>query len=231
MKYITIFLLLANLAYFAWSKSPFAQPIVVSVPPERPLLNNGMTLLQEYQTQRQQLARSEAELTKTCLQVEIFATTDEADAFVARALAQGLDGGLIMLGKQLPVLYQVYLPPASSRAVATIVLDGLMEKAETEGLLLESYLVTRGKLENAIALGVFEDEESAAEIEAKVAQLGYEPRVEHIVRSEDGFAVWLQGPSSLTLRSSEWLDLAQESSDLVVSENLCETIAQGEQFP
>lgn len=231
MKYIVIFLFLANLSYLFWSISPFAEPVVRVSPAPRPLLNNGMMLLEEYQTQREQRLREEAELNKTCLKISPFNNSDEANVLLSRAQELGLSGRLDVVGEQLPSQYRVFLPPASSRAIAAIMLDSLGETAEAAGLQLETYLITRGSLENAIALGVFESPESAADIESKVTELGYQPRVEEIITSDGGVVLWLEGPNSLTLQSTEWLDLAQESQDLLVSENLCETIAQGEQFP
>jgi hypothetical protein len=231
MKYIAIFLLLANLAYFGWSASRFAEPIVVASPAPRPLLNNGMTLLEEYQAERESLRLAALEASKICLRVGVFNTVDDGNAFLSRAAEAGLSGQLRFEGELLPPQYRVFLPPASSRAIAAIVLDGLGEKAEAAGLRLETYLVTRGSLENAIALGVFESPEQAASIEEQVTELGYQPEVGEVVRSAGGISVRLESARSLSLQSPEWLDLADESQDLLAVENLCETIAQGEQFP
>jgi hypothetical protein len=231
MKYIAIFLLIANVAYFIWANSEFAEPVMVVSPPLRPLLNNGMTMLEEYQDERELLRLAEFEASKTCLRVGVFNTPDDANVFISRALELGLSGQLRFEGEQLPSLYRVFLPPASSRAIAAIMLDGLGEMAEAGGMRLETYLITRGSLENAIALGVFESPEQAADIEAQVTELGYQPEVEKIVRSAGGISVWLESNSSLSLQSTEWLDLAGESQDLLATENLCETIAQAAQFP
>jgi hypothetical protein len=231
MKYIAIFLLLANLGYFFWSNSKFAEPVTFASPPVRPLLNNGMTLLDEFQAQRASRLAAEALQTKVCLRVGPFNNSEDAAAFISQAREFELSTELVFEGERLPSQYRVYLPPASSRAIAAIVLDALGEAAESAGLQLETYLITRGNLENAIALGVFESPEQAAEIEGKVKELGYEPKIEEIIRSDRGVVVWLEGPNSLTLEASEWLVLAQESPELLASENLCETIAQGEQFP
>jgi hypothetical protein len=231
MKYIAIFLFLGNVGYFLWSASPLAEPVTLQRPAPRPLLNNGLTLLEEYQTQRDEFLLTELQASKTCLRVGGFNTSDEANSFIFSAQEEGLSGQLRFEGEQLPSQYRVFLPPASSRAIAAIVLEALSEASEAAGLRLETYLITRGSLENAIALGVFESFELATDIEAQVANLGYRPKVEEVVRSVGGIAVWLESTDSLGLQSIEWLDLAQESQDLIASENLCETIAQGEQFP
>ncbi len=231
MKYIAIFLILANLGYFFWSGSKFAEPVTVANPPARPLLNNGMTLLDEFQAQRESRLAAEAMQNKVCLRVGPFNNSEDAAAFIVKARELQLRTELEFEGDRLPSQFRVFLPPASSRAIAAIILDGLGEAAESAGLQLETYLITRGNLENAIALGVFESPELASEIEVKVAELGYEPKIEEIVRSDGGVVVWLEGANSLTLGGSEWLDLAQESPELIATENLCETIAQGEQFP
>ncbi len=231
MKYIAIFLILGNLGYFLWSVSPLAEPVTVQRHEPRPLLNNGLILLEEYQAQRDEFLLAEFQASKICLRVRGFNTSDEANSFIFRAQGEGLSGQMRFEGEQLPSQYRVFLPPASSRAIAAIVLDALSETSAAAGLSLETYLITRGSLENAIALGVFESLELAEDIQAQVANLGYQPQVEEVVRSDGGIAVWLESPDSLGLQSTEWLDLAQESQDLIASENLCETIAQGEQFP
>lgn len=231
MKYIAIFLLLANLGYFAWLNLAVA-PVTVPIRPEpAPLLSDGMILLSEYQAQVAEdglIARQQSQI---CLIITGFANRDDANGFVDEVAASGLQTTLQPLGEVLPSQFRVYLAPASSRAIATITLDGLSERASETATELEFYLITRGTLENGIALGVFDSREEALEIQAQVSEMGYSPEIQEIPRSDGGISVTLRTSGSLTLDSMEWLDLVAERPYLKATENLCETIAQGEQFP
>jgi hypothetical protein len=61
--------------------------------------------------------------------------------------------------------------------------------------------------------------------------LGYNPEIQELPQSDGGIAIHLSGPRSLSLESSEWLGLILQRSYLSAVENVCETIAQGAQFP
>ena len=136
-----------------------------------------------------------------------------------------------LAGEVLPPSYRVYLPPASNREIATITLDGLSERLVGENLQVETYLITRGLLENAVALGVFPVLEDALRIRDQVAGLGYLVEIEEIPQSTGALQLVLAKPDFTPLDVAEWLEFAGDRPDLTYSENLCETIAQGAQFP
>lgn len=231
LKYIAIFIFLANIAYFSWSISDFASDIEVQGREQRPLLNNGMTLLSEYEVQAQAIDETAIISQKMCLVTSQINNLEEALLVSQLATSNGLEASLLLLGEVLAPQYRVFLPPASSRAVATIMLDSLSEQAAEAELPIESYLITRGSLTNGIALGVFESLDNAQAVHAATLQLGYSPEIQEIPRSEGGFALRLEASGAIGLESPEWLDLAMESPNIEATENLCETIAQGEQFP
>jgi len=229
MRYIAIFLVLLNIIYLVWSN--MAEESEELAPEEpRPLLNTGIITLAEFatDTERQQALNAQAE--QLCTLVSGFQTLDDAEYFIADARGAGHLAALQLLGEELSPLYRLYLPPASSRAVATITLDGLGERLKEENLDVESYLITRGLLENAVALGVYEDEQRARELLERIQGLGYGPTVDVIPRSTGGIEVWLHPGSDQRLNDSEWLDLSTERPGLSRSENLCETLVQAPQF-
>jgi len=77
MRYIAIFLLLANIGYFAWVHYA-AQPVASPTPAApRPLLNSGLTLVSEYEAQ---LAARPALI---CFPLGRFNSTDVASSFIA----------------------------------------------------------------------------------------------------------------------------------------------------
>lgn len=229
MRYIAVFLILLNLAYLGWNLArPPVGPVQTEAP--RPLLNTGLTLLNEYQADAAEQARLNALAERQCTLVSGFASLDGAALFMDEARGMGLEAALQLGGEPLPSQYRVYLPSASSRSIATITLDGLGERLAQTDLGIESYLITRGPLENAVALGVFADQDSARAVQEQVRGLGYEPRIEEIPRSTGGIEVWLRAPSSQRVEDAEWLDLTAERPALTRSENLCQTLVQAPQF-
>ena len=233
MRYIAVFLVLVNLAYLGWNLSRGQDNRQQAVPAEadsRPLLNTGLTLVSEYQAAAAEQALLDAEANRQCSLVTGFDNVDDALSFVARAEEQGLVASMGLTGDPLPTQYRVYLPPASSRSIATITLDGLIERLAEAELAVESYLITRGVLENAIALGVFDQESEAAEVVAAVQALGYEPQLQDIPRSTGSAQVLLDPGAQSRVEDSEWLDLSAERPALSRSENVCETLVQAPQF-
>jgi len=225
MRYIAIFLLLANIGYFSWVRYG-AQPITQSVPnTPRLLLNSGLTLISEYEAQ---LAAQPALI---CFTIESFSTIDDATSLIAEMGEAVFSSNVSLSGYPLSSQYRVFIPPASSRGIATITLDGLSERLIAAELEIESYLITRGMLENGVALGVFSQLSDAQAALNAVQGLGYAPEIEEIPRSTGGIQVQLQALERYVGENPAWLDLTADRPNLIITENLCETIAQGSQFP
>jgi len=225
MRYIAIFLLLANIGYFSWVRFA-AQPAIPPVPTTpRPLLNTGLTLVSEYEAQ---LA---AQPSLNCFTIEGFSTIDDASSLIAELGEAVFASDVSLGGDPLSSQYRVFIPPASSRGIATITLDSLSDSLTAAEMEIEIYLITRGMLENGIALGVFSDFSDAQATRSAVQGLGYGPEIEEIPRSTGEIRVQLQLLERYVLENPAWLDLAVDRPDLVITENLCETIAQGSQFP
>ena len=225
MRYIVIFLLLANIVYFSWVRYA-AEPIVprvISAP--RLLLNNGLTLIREYETQ---LAAQSA---LNCFTIGNFGTMDDVSSLIAEMGEATFASNVVLSGDPLSLQYRVFLPPASSRGIATIALDALSGDLIAADIESEIYLITRGMLENGIALGVFLELGDAQGVRNRVQGLGYAPQIEEIPRSTDEIQVQLQVLEQFVFENPAWLDLTAGRPNLIITENLCETIAQGTQFP
>lgn len=225
MRYIAIFLLLANIGYFSWLRyaaEPTMAP-VASIP--RPLLNSGLTLLSEYEAQ---LAAQPA---LNCFTLGSFSSIDDASSFIAEIGEVAHFADVSLGGDLLSSQYRVFIPPASSRGIATITLDSLSESLVAAELEMETYLITRGMLENGIALGVFSDLAEAEVVRDAVQNLAYAPEIEEIPRSTGEITVQLQMLEQYLSENPEWLDLMLAGANFTITENLCETIAQGSQFP
>ncbi len=224
MRYIAIFLLLANIAYFAWLYYQPEQTVVPAGSESRQLLNSGLVLVSEYNEQL-------AEITPICEMISVFPSVDEARSFIAEVADTGFSARLALTGEPLSSQFRLYLPPSGSREEATLLLDALSEALSVAEIEIESYPITRGLLTNAIALGVFEDMESAIQTAVLLVGLGYEPEVEEIPRSSGDIGVIVQAVNRSRSDTVPWLELTAGRPYLTRQENLCETIAQGAQFP
>lgn len=225
MRYIVIVLLLGNLGYFVWNY--YQEPVVVLEADPRPLLNTGLTLLTEYD---QQQALAEQQANKICSVVTGFADTEEAGLFMEEARAQNLSSYLHFVNPEELLQYRVYLAPTPSREIANLTLDDISGRLDEAELDIDIYLITRGELENAVALGVYDSASRAIQIQDQIAALGYSPEIEQIGEIQGEIQVWLRPADSERVNMPEWLDLTGDRANLTRVENTCQTIAQASQF-
>ena len=180
MKYILILLLLANLGFFAWnSYQPL--PLIEQVAP-RPLLNTGLTLVSEFEAETDALAM---EARRQCSLVSGFEDSSQAASFVELARGRGLEALLQEEPSTELPQYRLYLPPTPSREIANLTLDDIADRLQAAEMRVDTYLITRGELENAVALGVYEDRGTAESVQSQVLSLGYTPFIEEIAGSEN----------------------------------------------
>lgn len=225
MKYILILLILANLGFYGWS---VYQPLPEAEPePPRPLLNTGLTLVSEYEANSVDLA---LEARRQCSIVSGFSDEEQADDFAAAARARDLQAIVRREEITIPPQFRVYLPPTPSREIANLTLEDLSDRLQQAQLNIETYLITRGELENAVALGVYESRAAARLVQSQILELGYTPFIEEILAAEGELQVLLRPPNSERVNDAEWLDLSAEIGNLTRLENLCQTIAQASQF-
>lgn len=231
MRYIVIFLLLLNIAYFGWSRYGLSQSDAGSGSEDLPLLNTGLMLVREFEERAAALSAENQNQSPMCAIIANFPTVDEAYSLMSESRNRGFSAVLNLTGEALAPQFRVYIPPLSSRSIATITLDGLSEATSNAGLEVETYLITRGSLANAIALGVFARLDSAELVREQVTALGYSVQIQEIPLSTGDIQVLLRRPLFDSIGEAQWLDLSADRSYLTVTENLCETIAQGLQFP
>ena len=231
MRYIVVTLLIVNLAYFSWHLyfPSIALPADSAI--SRPLLNQGLVLLSEFNEQAPEIGVVEAAPSKLCYLVGDFNSIDEANNFINHVEIRGYLAELNPEGENSPPQYRAYLSPATNRELATITLDRLRGQLAAQSLQVETYLITRGSLENAVALGVYSEMAETVRISSQLAGLGYNVKVEEIPMTSGPYQLVLAKVDFSTLDIAEWLEFAGDRPDLTYSENLCEVIAQGIQFP
>ena len=236
MRNIVIILIIANLGYFGWNRFASEEARALSNRESRDLLirgllNNGLTLLGQYEEQAALLRQENLQSGLICFTYGSFISLDDAVGLVEKAQNLGLEAELRLTGDPQGSLYRVFLPPADSRLAAIEMLDQLSEQMSQAVIEAEIYMITRGLLENAIALGVFERIEEATAVQAQIGGLGYSVEIEDIPQSTGPVEVLVRPIQSRTAESAPWLELTVDRPHLSRTENLCETIAQGPQFP
>ena len=225
MRYIAIFLVLANLAYFGWNSYQPVPPVATAAP--RPLLNSGLTLVSEYD---REVENAGIESRRLYSVVSGFLSLEEPMEFMGLAQNQGFQVLLERPQARETSQFRVFLPPTPSIEIATLTISDLAERVAELEIEVETYLITRGELQNAVALGVFDSATAAVTLRDQIESLGYSPQIEEIQPLSDAVQVWLRPPDSERIDEPEWLDLTGERPHLTRVENLCQTIAQASQF-
>jgi len=87
LRYIVVFLLLLNVAYFGWSL--LRPPELPAAAEPRPLRNEGLQLVSE--AREAELARLREEAEQVCLFVYGFADIFEASEFAAASIGNGIE--------------------------------------------------------------------------------------------------------------------------------------------
>jgi len=231
MRNIVICLIIVNLGYFGWARFGSEETPPPYNKETRGLLNNGLTLLGEYEEQTALLRQENLQSGLICFTYGRFTSLDDAAGLVQKAQNLGLVAELRLTGDPQDPIYRVFLPPSDSRLAAIEILGRLSEQLSQALIETEIYMITRGLLENAIALGVFERIEEAAAVQAQIDGLGYTAEIEEIPQSAGPIEVLVRPTESRTAESASWLELTLDRPHLSRTENLCETIAQGPQFP
>ena len=181
MRAALLLLLLANLAFFAWSQwlAPKQAALPISPKVDAPRLQ----LVAEN-------SPAAASGNGRCVTVGPFATNELA----ARARQTLNDSGYTSLPREVTTSvfegYWVYLESPPTESAERRLLDRLKRGGITDAAAIGELGAAR-----RISLGVFSDEARAASQSEKVAKLGLLPQI--VAREKPGTAIWLD----LTLKS------------------------------
>jgi len=130
-----------------------------------------------------------------------------------------------------PSNYRVYLPPYPNRDTATLALEALRLRLSASNLAIETFLVPRGELANAIALGLFSEQQNAINVQEQMRSLGYEVTVREEERSVPMYWLSSEQFDSKDIFDARWGEIRGSAPAVQVIEKLCQTIAQDTQFP
>lgn len=196
MRTLFLFLVLANVGFFAWHYAgeylapPAADPLAQQIQPER------VRILAPEELARRALARRPA----ACLELGPLAP---ADAVRAEEAMSAVAAGLKLTSRKAeePQRWWVYIGPLPTRAAALQRVAELKQRGiEDSALVVEDPL-----WRNAVSLGVFRSEEAAMRRLEELRRRGVRG-AELAVRDPPGARVYIQlrdGPEPARLRLGE----------------------------
>ena len=217
MRLIFFTLMFANLAVAVWgllflspssgaSPSLASQPSVVAKTPNELIALDGG-------------AGSDKNAKKLCELVGPFNADVDAKNFVERLSAIGV--GAEMKSLELPggLNYWIHLPPESSREAA------FRKLADLQAQNIESYVIGRGRLRNAVSLGIFSQEPIAAEHLAKMRAAGLDAQRTVFERKE--LELWVEIPPTEAdkMSSITWSRMLEGYSAQERRQNFCLPVA------
>ncbi len=242
MRWIVLFLLIVNVAYFGWEFTQQAAP--GSNAPEStdlpPLAGKKLVLLTERlqkagasapppapvvaKEQKEPLQREldtvEIKKDTMCVSIGPYEEESPGRAMIKSLTIEGVASKLDQLELSREVQYWVILPPAPTRKEAMRSLRNLQAKK------IDSYLISSGELRNAISLGLFTRKQSAQGVLASVKEAGFPARLVEKERIQSEF--WVRIPPGQPVENLEKTleTLVVPGGDIKISKAACEMFAQ-----
>jgi hypothetical protein len=221
MRWILIMLLLLNMALFAWF---WRSPSVVEPSNIKPSIEDSpaLVLLSEVQAPSA-VSFSNTQMDEAvaaCYELGPFKDSSDVEEF--NLIHQ--DSFSIRIERrqmQMRVDYRVYLPPSASREAAESALQELRGSLQSNNLAIDSLLITRGDLENGLALGLFTEQRNALNVEMQLEQLGYKVLIIEEPRTQEQWWIsLLELPKGAQLLP-QWPVIQQQRPYLQRIEKLC----------
>ncbi len=148
-----------------------------------------------------------------------FAEQKLAQSFIERLAALDVKSGLEVEKATAGTSHWVYLRPLDSRARARAQLKELQAKG------IDSYIISKGELDNAISVGVFSELRLAqARLESLVKQ-GYEPMLRTVNRSVDEYWVSVEHAEARKISKKAWSKIVNEQFKLTERQKFCLDVA------
>lgn len=119
-----------------------------------------------------------------CYVVGPFNDRDDARFMGVRADALGYQSRLLNMVTSVENDSWVYIPPLSNRQHSLQLLNELKERG------VDGYILTQGEMSEGISLGLFNNKQSAEELNNKVRELGYDSMIKRVDRGVK--AMWLE---------------------------------------
>jgi hypothetical protein len=222
MRWILITLLLLNITLFAWfwRAAPADLEIAESGNGESSM---SLVLLSEEADVSPRVVPqilSDIETTLVCYEVGPFIDSSDAEQF---RLSHGISFDNVLENRQVQTRtdYRVYLPPYSSREAAGRALEELRAALLANKLDIDTLVITRGDMENGIALGLFSEQRNALNVERQLAQLGYVVSILEEPRFQEQLWISLRERMESAKLMAQWPIMQQQRPYLQRLEKLC----------
>lgn len=235
MQWVFIILLMLNGIYYMWQQnladSGYEQQ-KAELGAAR-VSNNSLVLLTEIPDETHRENEPEVDVTidalperdvPMCWLVGPFEEVDQGKAFAARMAALDIVSSLIVKEVESPPDYWVHIPPRATEEAALALLR------ELKASKIDSFLITKGELENGISLGLFSREHRAQAVYDQRKAQGYAVEVQVVTRQET--QIWLvsdQGGAG-EMSDEHWEMIKKEESGLKRHKNYCNKIASSEKL-
>lgn len=235
MRNIVIFMLVLNVSYLLWilfGPENENRQQTVQVPQ---VDRDSLVLVSERVSNSEAVESSDVNLQTQqiylCFSVGNFLDLDDANGFRATVESGNIESTLNISQSLAEVSFLVYLPPFSSAEIAEVSLQAVDAAIRDAELEIESQRLTSGDFLNGIGFGSYQSEAEAVELRTQLAELGYRANIEEFQNEDSVVRVLVRAPENARFETVLWPRIQAERPYLNRTENLCETIAQGTQFP
>jgi hypothetical protein len=191
-------LIAANVVCYGWlwgrEDAAMSAAVDVQLDPMKP----GLRLLAELEPESIASRGSEPmNEVLSCLTWGPFHDPSAVDVLRTQLEAEGADCKVVASEVAADPDYLVFLGPTDSREAAR----RLLEELKSQGL--ESNIISRGALENAISVGVFTREQFAIAHQKRIEDRGYEVGLRQVPRMQTVYHVLAESPAQSLLATLE----------------------------
>lgn len=239
MRWIVIILLMCNSIYFLWQFYLVPSEPAYQMPSSQQLeLGDPLVLISERAAGElsgegekplenqspEDIAPPEPVEPPVCLMIGPFKEEVTGRQVVARLAALDIHPEMEELSSPGKPNYWVHIPPQSSRKVAIKLLRELQSKN------IDSFLITKGELENGISLGIFTKLESAEQVSSQRGGEGYDVKI--LTMPNYRKELWAVFDDQQTVKFSDalWEIISEGNSGLQRRKNYCDKIAPTDNF-
>lgn len=233
MRLTVIFLVFANISYFAWGAWQESQ--IGHWLPDEYEAHDGerLIMLSEIESSASSQLSGEvagvyasfksanqfSDVAQECLVVGPFANLVEVDELQQRLFAVGINSQERADENSQEQDYWVHIPPLSSRSEAIRLLRKLQAQR------IDSFVITQGELANGISLGLYSRRESAKAVSRRLSDAGYGVAIKHLSRVPEQW--WLEMDAAVEGK----LDTSFfGGADLRKLKKSCKNVASGKEF-
>lgn len=230
MRWVLIFLLAANVGYFTWryfqgdavDEAALAAP---AQPASARKAGEPLHLLSELSPAvvarpgKHGAADTQVQIEPLCWLLGPLPEIVTARQLLLRFEKEGVAARLEDIERIIGLDYLLYIGPFAGKQ------EGLKRLRQLHNEKIDSFLITKGPISNAISLGLFSSAKKAETAQASFIEQGFEPKIRENERT--GTQKWLIVPleHSETLPPAFWDELAQDFGGVERKQNWCSAIA------